>query len=91
MRKALNAANASGAQGRSIHDEGVELHFAVAIEEAAATRVESLVVFHDDHGFFDRIERRPATFEHAPARGHRVAHAVEMASTMSSGMAHAPP
>ena len=78
IAKALDAANASGAQGRAVHDEGIELHLAVAIEKAAATGVESLVVFHDDHSFFDRIERRSATFEHAPARGHRVAHAVEM-------------
>ena len=78
IAKPLDAADASGAQGRAIHDEGVELHLAVAIEETAATCVESLVVFHDDHGFFDRIERRAATFEHAPARSHGIAHAVEV-------------
>ena len=31
-----------------------------------------------DHGFFHGIERRPAAFEHPPACGHGVAHAVEM-------------
>ena len=78
LRNALHAAHASGAQGGAVHDEGIELHFAVAIEKAAAAGVESLVVFHDDDGFFDRVERRAAAFEHAPARGHGVAHAVEM-------------
>ncbi len=78
MRNALDAAHASAAQRGAVHDEGIELHFAVAIEKAAAAGIESLVVFHDDDSFFDRIERRPATLEHAPARGHGVAHAVEM-------------
>ena len=54
------------------------MHFAVAIEKAAAAGVEGLVVFHDDDGFFDRIERRTAALEHAPARSHGIAHAVEM-------------
>ena len=75
---ALHAAHASAAQRGAVHDEGIELHFAVAIEKAAAAGVESLVVFHDDDSFLDGIERRPAAFEHPPARGHGVAHTVEM-------------
>ena len=66
------------AQGVAVHDEGIELYFAVAIQKAAAAGIESLVVFHDDHGFFDRVERRAAAFQHPPARSHGVAHAVEM-------------
>src|SRR6185312_4856211 len=75
---ALYAAHASAAQGGAVHDEGIELHFAVAIEKAAAAGVESLVVFHDDDRFLDRIERRPAAFQYPPARRHGVAHAVEV-------------
>ena len=78
LRNALNTAHAAAAQGGAIHDERVELHFAVAIQKAAAAGVEGLVIFHDDDSFFDRIERRPAALEHAPARSHGVAHAVEM-------------
>ena len=54
------------------------MHFAVAIQKAAAAGVEGFVVFHDDHGFLDSVERRAAAFEHAPTRSHGVAHAVEM-------------
>ena len=75
---ALDTAHAAGAQSGAVHDERIELHLAVAIEKAAATRVEGLVVFHDDHSFLDRIERRSTAFEHPPARSHGVAHTVEM-------------
>ncbi len=62
----------------AVHDEGIELHFAVAIEKAAAPGVESLVIFHDDDSFFDRIERRAAALKHPPTRSHGIAHAIEM-------------
>src|SRR5437899_5498193 len=74
----LDTADASGAERGSVHDERIELDFAVAIEEAAASGVEGLVVFHDDDGFLDGIERRAAAFEHAPSRGQRVGHAAEV-------------
>ena len=51
----FHAANSSSAQSGSIHDERVELHFAVAVEEAAATGVEGLVIFHNDDCFLDRV------------------------------------
>ena len=78
LRNALHAAHASAAQGGAVHDEGIELHFAVAIQKAAAAGIESLVIFHDDHGFLHRVERRSAAFEHPPARSHGIAHTVEM-------------
>ena len=40
--------------------------------------IKSLVIFHDDDGFLDGVERRPAAFQHPPARSHGVAHTVEM-------------
>src|ERR1700682_2168875 len=74
----LHTAHTSAAQRSSVHDERIELHFAVAIQKAAATRVKGLVIFHDDHSFLDGIERCPATFQHAPTRGHCIANAIEM-------------
>ena len=78
VAQALDAADAAAAQGRAVHDERVELHFAVAVEETAASGVESFIVFENDHGFFNRVERRAAAFEHAPSGGGGVAHAVEV-------------
>ena len=62
LRNALDASHAAAAQGGAVHDEGVELHPAVAVEKAAAARVKSFVIFHDDDGFFNRIERGSAAF-----------------------------
>src|SRR5882762_1724667 len=47
-----------------------------ASTQSAAPGVESLVVFHDDHGFFDCVERRSAPIEDAPSGGSGVAHTV---------------
>ena len=74
----LYTADAACSQRGAIHDEGIELHFAFAIEKAAATGIESLIVFHDDDSFLDGIERRATAFKHTPARRHGVADAVEM-------------
>src|SRR5580698_7953861 len=78
IAQALDAAHAAGAQRRAIHDEGVELYLAIAIKKAAATCIESVVVFHDDNRFLDCVERRAAAFEHAPSRSQRVIHAMEV-------------
>ena len=63
----LDASDAAGAKRRSIHNKCVELDFAVAIQKAAASGVEGLVVFHDDDGFFNGVERRATTFKHTPS------------------------
>ncbi len=78
IAQALDASDATGAERGSVHDEGVELDSAVAVEEAAASGVEGLVVFHDDDGLLDGIERRAATLQHAPSRSQRVGHAVNV-------------
>ena len=44
----------------AIHDERVELHPAVHVEERAAPGVEGLVLFHGHDGGFDRVERAAA-------------------------------
>jgi hypothetical protein len=52
------------------------LDFAVAIEEAAPTCIEGLVVFHDDDSFFDRIERGTASLKYSPTGCHGMANAL---------------
>jgi hypothetical protein len=78
IRDALNASHATGSQSAAVHDEGVELNLAVAIEETAAAGVESLVVFHDDYSFFDGVEGRATALEDAPSCSSGVADAVEV-------------
>ena len=67
VANALDAANASGAEGGSVHHKGVELNAAVAIEKAATSSVEGFVFFHDDDGGFDGVKRRAAFGERGPA------------------------
>ncbi len=78
IAQALDATYAAAAQGRAIHDEGVELDFAVAVQETAAAGVEGFVVFENDDGFFDRVKSRAAAFQNAPSGSGGVAHAVEV-------------
>src|SRR5580692_5489438 len=78
VAQAFDASDAAAAQSCAVHDEGVELHLAVAVQEAATSRVEGFVVFESDHGFFDGVEGRAATFQSAPSRGGRIAHSVEV-------------
>src|SRR5262249_16435645 len=44
----LHAAHASRAQRGPVHDESIELYFAVAIKEAAVPGIEDFVILHDD-------------------------------------------
>jgi len=69
IAQVLDASHAPGAKRGAIHYQGVELHAPVAIEEAAASGVESLVVFHDDDRLFDGVEGGAAALEHPPSRG----------------------
>ena len=78
IHNALHATDATGAESCAIHDEGIKLNFALAVQKAAAPGVEGFVIFHDDHGFFDRIERGAASFQSAPSRRDRVAGAVQV-------------
>ena len=78
ITQTFDATDAAAAQGCAVHDEGVELHLAVAIQEAAAPGVEGFVIFEDDDRFFNRIESRAATLEHAPSSGGGVTHSIEV-------------
>ena len=53
VTEAFDAGDAAGAKIGAVHEEGVELDAAIAGEEAAATGVEGVVIFHDDDGGFD--------------------------------------
>jgi hypothetical protein len=74
----LDATHASGAKGGPLHDERVELYFAIAIEEAAAAGIEGLVVFHDHDCLLDGVESRASAAERLPACSGGVADTVEM-------------
>jgi hypothetical protein len=76
IAQALDTSDASGAECGSVHDESVELDSPVAVQEAAASGIEGLIVFHDDDGLLDGIDRRAAALEHAPSRSQRVPHAL---------------
>src|ERR1019366_8618984 len=78
VAQTFDATHSAAAEGRAVHDEGVELHLAVAVQEAAAAGVKGFVILESDHGFFDRIERGAATFERAPSCRGSIAHAVEV-------------
>jgi hypothetical protein len=75
---AFHAPNAPGAKRGSIHDEGIELYFAFTVQEAAASGIEGLVVFHNDDGFFYGIECRATAAQYPPAGTHSIPDAVQM-------------
>ena len=62
----------------AIHDQGVELDFAFAIEETSAAGVESLVIFHYDDRCFGGVERGAAFLKHAPSGGDSIPDAVQV-------------
>src|SRR6185437_5383548 len=74
----LNSTDAASTQRVAVHDESVELNFAFAIEEAAATSVKRFVIFHDDDSFLDSVEGGAALLQNAPTGGHSVAHAIDV-------------
>ena len=74
----LDTSDAAGAKRGAVHDESVELDSSVAIQKAAATGIEGLVILHDDDGLLDGVEGRATLLEHAPSRSQRVVHAAEV-------------
>jgi hypothetical protein len=74
----LHAAHTSGAKRGAVHDQGIELYFALAIQKAASASVKSFVIFHDDNRFFNGIEGASTAAEYPPASSDRIAYAVEM-------------
>jgi hypothetical protein len=74
----FHASYAAGAQSVAIHDEGIELDLALAVQKAPATGIEGLVIFHHHYGCLDRVERRTAALEDAPARVNGAPHAIKV-------------
>ena len=74
----FNAAHSSRPQGRSIHDQRIELHPAFAIEKTATSGIKRLVIFHDNDRFFDGIKSGAAPIQHMPSSRECGSHPVEM-------------
>jgi hypothetical protein len=74
----LHTPDSARAQCRSVHQQRVQLNFALTIQKAATTRIEGFIVFHHDDRCFRRIERRTAALEDAPSRRTSVLHAVQV-------------
>ncbi len=55
IRNVLDAADSAGTKRSSVHDQGIKLNLALAIQEAAATGIERFIVFHDDDSLLDRV------------------------------------
>ena len=75
----------------TIHEQCIELDFAVAGEKAAAAGVEGLVVFEHCDGGLDRIDGGGAALQQRVAGSSALRTPKVWASTASSGMAQAPP
>src|SRR5438093_7006982 len=78
IRNVFDTAHAPGAECGAVHNQSVELHLAFAIQKAATSGIESLIVLHYDNGFFGRIKSRASFFEHCPSSGDRITDAIQM-------------
>jgi len=61
------ARDGAGAERGGVHDDGVAFDVAVEGEMGAEAGVENRIVFEDDDGGFDGIERVATAFENFPA------------------------
>ena len=66
---ALDGGDGAGAEGGAVHDDGVAFDVAVEVEVGAVAGVEDGVVFEDDDGGGDGVERGAALGEDLPAGG----------------------
>src|SRR5262249_3959412 len=70
----LDAADAAGSHGGSVHHERVHLHPAITSQEAAAARVKGFVVLHGHESGFNGVQSHAAAFEPPPSFGERILH-----------------
>jgi hypothetical protein len=75
---ALDAADSAGAKRMAFHEHGIELDFAIAVEEGSAAGIESVIVFEGCDGFFDGVEGGAALFEGAPAGSDGILNAIDV-------------
>ena len=74
----FDAADASRAEGGAVHHQSIKLHFAFAIQKAAAPGVKGFVIFHYDNRFLDCIKSCATLFQNPASRGDCVPHAIQM-------------
>src|SRR5262245_12777969 len=74
----LDAADAAGSHGSSLHHERVHLYPAIAGQEASAARVKGFVVLHGHDSGFDGVQRHAAALQHAPSFGDCILHTGQM-------------
>src|SRR5581483_776722 len=78
IRDVLDTTHAASPQRGSFHDQSVQLHLAVAIEEAAPPGVKCLVIFHDDDRLLDRVQSGATALENAPPLGRCLADTLQV-------------
>src|SRR5260221_8310752 len=65
----MQASSGPGAKGRAIHHNSVAFHVAIEIEVRAVARIENRVIFENDDGGLDRVQRGAASGEDVPSCG----------------------
>ncbi len=55
IRNVFHAADSAGTKRGSVHDEGIKLNLALAIQEATPAGINGLIVFHNDDSLLDRV------------------------------------
>ena len=73
------------AGGGAVHQPGVEVGAAVAVEDAAAPRIERAVGFHRRYGRYGGVERGSAPFQHRAARRDGPREPVEVGRALGVG------
>ena len=63
----LDRGDRAGLQGGAIHNDGIELDVALAVQVRTHTRVEDRVFFQDNDRCFDGIDRSAASRKNFPA------------------------
>ncbi len=66
---ALQRGDGAGTECGAVHDDGVAFDAAIEIQVRAEAGIENRLVFEDDDGGFDGIERGAARAKHGPASG----------------------
>ena len=73
IQDAFDGGNRAGFQRGAIHQDGVELYTAVAIQVRTDTRVERGIIFERDNGGFDGVNRAAVRAQNFPADLERAA------------------
>jgi len=71
IAQALDRGHRPRLQGAPVHQDGVELDAAVAVQVGADAGVKHGIVFEHEHGLLAGLHRRAAPLEHFPAARER--------------------